>query len=55
MHDGGGYRQPTVDALPGIIRDLKRRGFQMVTVAELLGQEFKRGPLRIYHIRGPNQ
>lgn len=45
MHDGGGYRQPTVDALPGIIKELKRDGYEMVTVTELLGQEYERGPL----------
>ena len=36
MHDGGGPREQTVAALPGIIRRLRRRGFRLVTVPELL-------------------
>jgi len=38
MHDGGGNRSPTVAALPGIVSELKRRGFKLVTVWRLLGQ-----------------
>jgi peptidoglycan-N-acetylglucosamine deacetylase len=38
MHDGGGNRGPTLAALPGIISELKRRGFKLVTVSRLLGQ-----------------
>jgi peptidoglycan/xylan/chitin deacetylase (PgdA/CDA1 family) len=38
MHDGGGDRSQTVAALPGIIRNLKSRGYELVTVSELLGQ-----------------
>jgi peptidoglycan/xylan/chitin deacetylase (PgdA/CDA1 family) len=37
MHDGGGNRSPTVAALPSIISELKRRGFELVTVTRLLG------------------
>jgi peptidoglycan-N-acetylglucosamine deacetylase len=37
MHDAGGPRGQTVAALPGIIRTLKRRGYRLVTVPELLG------------------
>jgi peptidoglycan/xylan/chitin deacetylase (PgdA/CDA1 family) len=37
MHDGGGPRDQTVAALPRIIATLKRRGYSMVTVPELLG------------------
>jgi peptidoglycan-N-acetylglucosamine deacetylase len=37
MHDGGGNRGPTVAALPAIISELKRRGFELVTVTRLLG------------------
>jgi peptidoglycan-N-acetylglucosamine deacetylase len=37
MHDGGGNRSATVAALPGIIRNLKRRGYRLVTVTKLLG------------------
>lgn len=36
MHDGGGPRDQTVAALPGIIATLKRRGYRLVTVPELL-------------------
>jgi len=40
MHDGMGYRRgdrsQTVKALPIIIRELKKRGFEFVTVPELL-------------------
>jgi peptidoglycan/xylan/chitin deacetylase (PgdA/CDA1 family) len=38
MHDGGGNRGPTLAALPGIVSELKRRGFKLVTVSRLLGQ-----------------
>lgn len=37
MHDGGGPRDQTVTALPGILRTLRRRGYRFVTVSELLG------------------
>jgi peptidoglycan-N-acetylglucosamine deacetylase len=38
MHDGGGYsRAQTVKAVPIIIRKLKKRGYRMVTVSQLLG------------------
>jgi peptidoglycan/xylan/chitin deacetylase (PgdA/CDA1 family) len=36
MHDGGGDRSQTVAALPAIIRRLKRRGYRLVTVPQLL-------------------
>jgi peptidoglycan/xylan/chitin deacetylase (PgdA/CDA1 family) len=36
MHDGGRHPQ-TVRALPGIIRGLERRGFELVTVSAILG------------------
>ena len=36
MHDGGGDRSLTVQALPKIIDGLKERGYQFVTVPELL-------------------
>lgn len=41
MHDGGGNRSETVAALPGIIENLQRRGFKLVTVTELLGGKLK--------------
>jgi peptidoglycan-N-acetylglucosamine deacetylase len=36
MHDAGGTRTQTIAALPAIIRDLRARGFHLVTVPELL-------------------
>ena len=36
MHDGGGNRQETVDALPTIIKELRARGYKLVTVPRLL-------------------
>jgi peptidoglycan-N-acetylglucosamine deacetylase len=38
LHDGGRHPQ-TVEALPGIVEGLQRRGFRLVTVTELLGGE----------------
>lgn len=36
MHDGGGPRENTVAALPLIIKGLRKKGFDMVTVPQLL-------------------
>jgi peptidoglycan/xylan/chitin deacetylase (PgdA/CDA1 family) len=36
MHDGGGDRYATVEALPDIIEQLKEQGYRFVTVNELL-------------------
>jgi len=36
MHDGGGNRQRTVQALPQIINGLKQQGYRFVTIPELL-------------------
>jgi peptidoglycan/xylan/chitin deacetylase (PgdA/CDA1 family) len=36
MHDAGGQRQETVNALPLIIAGLRARGYQLVTVPKLL-------------------
>ena len=36
MHDGGGNRQETVDALPLIIKALRARGYKLVSVPRLL-------------------
>ena len=38
LHDGGGNRAETVRALPMIIRGLRARGYQLVSVADLLGK-----------------
>ena len=37
LHDGGGDRQQTVDALPQIIHELRARKFRFVTVSQLAG------------------
>jgi len=44
MHDGPEQRDPTVEALPTLIRDLKGRGFELVTVTELLGGDYLTAP-----------
>jgi peptidoglycan-N-acetylglucosamine deacetylase len=36
MHDAGGDRAQTIAALPTIVRTLRKRGFQLVTVPQLL-------------------
>ena len=36
LHDGGGDRSQTIAALPGIIRGLRRRGYRLVTVPQLI-------------------
>ncbi len=38
LHDGGGIRQNTVLALPGIIDGLRAHGFHLTGVSELIGQ-----------------
>jgi peptidoglycan-N-acetylglucosamine deacetylase len=38
LHDGGGNRQATVDALPTLIRILRERGYKIVPVSELMGK-----------------
>src|SRR5260370_36168958 len=38
LHDGGGDRTQTVLALPRIIDGLRAEGFEIVSVANLLGQ-----------------
>jgi peptidoglycan/xylan/chitin deacetylase (PgdA/CDA1 family) len=44
MHDGPENRQATVDALPVMIENLKADGYELVSVTELLGQEFIPAP-----------
>lgn len=36
MHDGGGDRTQDIEALPGIIDDLKKQGYEFVTIEQLL-------------------
>ncbi len=38
MHDGGGDRSPTVNALPLLITTLRSHGYQIVPVSELMGK-----------------
>jgi cellulose synthase/poly-beta-1,6-N-acetylglucosamine synthase-like glycosyltransferase/peptidoglycan/xylan/chitin deacetylase (PgdA/CDA1 family)/spore germination protein YaaH len=38
MHDGGGNRQPTIDALPVLIQALRDHGYQIVPVSQLIGK-----------------
>lgn len=48
MHDGGGDRSKTVQALPKIIDQLAQRGYQFVTVPEILqlkDQELTKKPM----------
>lgn len=40
MHDGGGNRSATVEALPTIINALRERGYRFVTVPELLRMRY---------------
>ena len=39
LHDGGGVRWATVQALPIILAELDERGFETVTVSQLLAAE----------------
>jgi peptidoglycan/xylan/chitin deacetylase (PgdA/CDA1 family) len=39
MHDGGGDRSQTIAALPVIIRELRARGYHLVTVPQLLAAD----------------
>jgi peptidoglycan-N-acetylglucosamine deacetylase len=36
MHDAGGNRQETIEALPKVIHDLRAKGYKLVTVPQLL-------------------
>ncbi|WP_421617435.1 polysaccharide deacetylase family protein [Brevibacillus sp. TJ4] len=42
FHDFGGNRQQTVDALRQILPELKKRGYQFVTVSELMQDQHKK-------------
>ena len=39
MHDAGGQRQQTIEALPLIIKQLRARGYELVTVPRLLAHD----------------
>ena len=45
LHDGGGDRSKTVQALPQLIAQLKKRGYKFVTVPELLEMQNKQQEL----------
>jgi cellulose synthase/poly-beta-1,6-N-acetylglucosamine synthase-like glycosyltransferase/peptidoglycan/xylan/chitin deacetylase (PgdA/CDA1 family)/spore germination protein YaaH len=38
LHDGGGEREQTVEALPMIINGLRAKGYQFTSISDLLGQ-----------------
>ena len=38
LHDGGGDRLPTVEALPVLIDALRARGYEIVPVSQLMGK-----------------
>ena len=38
LHDGGGDRSQTIEALPKLIETLRGHGYQFISVAELLGR-----------------
>ncbi len=37
LHDSGGDRSQTVEALPKIIEELRKRGYELVTISDLIG------------------
>src|SRR5258705_8268258 len=37
LHDSGGDRSATLEALPGLIQELRARGFRFVPVSDLAG------------------
>lgn len=41
MHDGGGNRSQTAAAVPRIVQSYRSRGYELVTVTELLGGHFR--------------
>ena len=49
LHDGGGNRAQTVRALPLIIDGLRQRGFQVVSVSELLGKPYNEVMVPLAH------
>src|SRR5213078_4448543 len=38
LHDGGGDRSETVKLIPMLITELRKKGYQFVTVSHLIGQ-----------------
>jgi peptidoglycan/xylan/chitin deacetylase (PgdA/CDA1 family) len=52
MHDGGGDRSQTLAALPAIIKGLRRRHFQLVTVPQLVMLDPPPRHQRLPHLSG---
>ena len=42
MHDGGGPRERTVQALPSIIKELKQKGYEFLTIPEYYHHAYNR-------------
>lgn len=55
LHDGGGNRSRTVQALPQIISNLKAEGYKFVTIPELLEMQSKEESLAVASPVIPNQ
>jgi peptidoglycan/xylan/chitin deacetylase (PgdA/CDA1 family) len=51
MHDGGGDRSQTVEALPHIIENLKSRGYRLVTITRLLRGRYRYAEVHGHHDR----
>jgi peptidoglycan-N-acetylglucosamine deacetylase len=49
LHDGGGDRSRTIAALPGIVAGLRRRGYELVTVPQLLADDPPPAHQRLSH------
>ncbi len=49
LHDGGGNRAQTVQALPLIIDGLRQRGYQIVPVSQLLGKKYSEVMVPLAH------
>ena len=52
LHDGGGDRTATVQALPQIISALKQQGYRFVTVPELMAMQTE--PLKVDSVADPS-
>jgi peptidoglycan-N-acetylglucosamine deacetylase len=52
MHDGGGDRSQTIAALPAIIKGLRRRGYALVTVPQLVKDDPPPRHQKLPHLSG---
>lgn len=50
LHDGGGRRGSTIELLPALIDEIRRQGYEIVTISELLGL----GGVQEVHAEGGN-